>query len=112
MDGWQQQAACGGMDPGLFFPERGESVEAAKAVCALCPVRQECLDFALVSRETHGIWGGLSERERRRLRRGMHVCDGCGARFAKQVMQERYCSDDCRQRSRRRSKAAYQARIA
>ena len=66
---WQQHGACRGLDPNLFFPERGESVKEAKAVCARCPVRAECLQYALDNYKNVGIWGGLSERERRRLRR-------------------------------------------
>jgi WhiB family redox-sensing transcriptional regulator len=57
------------VDPDLFFPERGQSCTEAKAICAGCPVRTECLDFAIVSCEQFGIWGGTSERERRRIRR-------------------------------------------
>ena len=55
-----------------FFPARGESVRDAKAVCARCPVRSECLEFALRLKVAHGVWGGLSERERRTLRRDRH----------------------------------------
>ena len=70
---WQQYAACvncaGEVD---FFPARGESVRDAKAVCAVCPVKRECLDFALRLKVAHGVWGGLSERERRTLRRDRH----------------------------------------
>jgi WhiB family redox-sensing transcriptional regulator len=66
---WLARAACRGMDPELFFPDRGESTEQAKAVCAACPVRAECLDHALTNVERFGIWGGLSERERRAIRR-------------------------------------------
>ena len=54
----------------MFFPERGESAEPARQVCAACPVRQPCLDYAISNRITHGIWGGLTERERRALRSG------------------------------------------
>jgi WhiB family redox-sensing transcriptional regulator len=66
---WMDRANCLGCDPELFFPERGESVVEAKAVCAGCVVRADCLDFALATGEKVGIWGGLSERERRRVRR-------------------------------------------
>jgi WhiB family transcriptional regulator, redox-sensing transcriptional regulator len=61
--------ACRGADPDLFFPDRGESLEPAKAVCAECVVRDECLEFALAAGERFGVWGGTSERERRRIRR-------------------------------------------
>ena len=64
---WRQQAACHGTDLNRFYPERGESAEPARQVCARCPVRQPCLEYALSNRITHGIWGGLTERERRPL---------------------------------------------
>jgi WhiB family redox-sensing transcriptional regulator len=66
---WQGQANCLGVDPDLFFPERGASTREAKGVCRGCEVREECLEYALVNGEKFGIWGGLSERERRRIRR-------------------------------------------
>ncbi len=66
---WQQRANCRGVDPDLFYPERGASTREAKAVCGGCEVRFECLEYALDHAEKFGIWGGLSERERRRLRR-------------------------------------------
>src|SRR5689334_5881436 len=66
---WQDQANCLGVDPDLFFPERGTSTREAKEVCRGCVVRMECLEYALANGEKFGIWGGLSERERRRIRR-------------------------------------------
>ncbi len=66
---WQQQALCAQTDPEAFFPEKGGSTREAKAVCQSCQVREQCLEYALVNDERFGIWGGLSERERRRLRR-------------------------------------------
>jgi WhiB family redox-sensing transcriptional regulator len=67
--GWQEGANCLGVDPDLFFPERGASTKEAKGVCAGCVVRAECLEYALQHGEKFGIWGGMSERERRRIRR-------------------------------------------
>lgn len=64
---WFAEAACAGLDIDLFFPERGETTSAAKAVCAGCPVRDECREFGM--RERFGVWGGASERERKTLRR-------------------------------------------
>lgn len=61
--------SCRGMDPDVFFPDRGESLAPAKAVCAECIVRDECLEYALDHGERFGVWGGTSERERRKLRR-------------------------------------------
>ena len=66
---WQDEANCLGVDPDLFFPERGASTREAKEVCRGCVVRDECLEFALANGEKFGIWGGMSERERRRIRR-------------------------------------------
>lgn len=66
---WQQSANCLGVDPDLFFPERGGSTEEAKEVCQGCVVRQECLDYAMRNDEKRGVWGGLSRRERIDLRR-------------------------------------------
>jgi len=66
---WQVQANCMGVDPDLFFPERGASTREAKEVCRGCVVREDCLEYALANGEKFGIWGGMSERERRRLRR-------------------------------------------
>ncbi len=67
--GWQDFANCLGVDPDLFFPERGASTREAKEVCKGCVVREDCLEYALSNGEKFGIWGGLSERERRRIRR-------------------------------------------
>ena len=70
---WQLDAACAAQAGQVdFFPARGESVRDAKAVCARCPVKSDCLEFALRLKVAHGVWGGLSERERRTLRRDRH----------------------------------------
>lgn len=66
---YQHSGACNGVDPNLFFPERGASTKEAKAVCRDCVVREDCLDYAIVKGEKFGIWGGLSERERRPIRK-------------------------------------------
>ena len=66
---WQDQALCAQTDPEAFFPEKGGSTREAKKVCASCEVRSECLEYALQNDERFGIWGGLSERERRRLKK-------------------------------------------
>jgi WhiB family redox-sensing transcriptional regulator len=67
--GWQTEALCAQTDPEAFFPEKGGSTRDAKKVCGACNVRSECLEYALANDERFGIWGGLSERERRRLRK-------------------------------------------
>ena len=66
---WHDFANCLGVDPDLFFPERGASTKEAKEVCRGCVVRDDCLEYALQNGEKFGIWGGMSERERRRIRR-------------------------------------------
>ncbi len=66
---WQEQALCAETDPEAFFPEKGGSTREAKKICTGCEVKAQCLEYALSNDERFGIWGGLSERERRRLRR-------------------------------------------
>lgn len=66
---WMLEAKCLDADPEAFFPEKGGSTREAKRICAVCPVRVECLEHALEHEERFGIWGGLSERERRRVKR-------------------------------------------
>jgi len=68
-DGWRDQAVCRQTDPEIFFPAKGESVRAAKRVCQQCPVRSECLEHAIERRESDGVWGGTSPRERRAIAR-------------------------------------------
>jgi WhiB family transcriptional regulator, redox-sensing transcriptional regulator len=65
---WQDKALCAEVDPEIFFPEKGGSTRNPKRVCAMCEVRAQCLDYALEHGEAFGIWGGMSERERRRLK--------------------------------------------
>ena len=66
---WQERALCAQTDPEAFFPEKGGSTREAKKVCVGCDVRSECLEYALAKDERFGIWGGLSERERRKLKK-------------------------------------------
>lgn len=73
---WHKKANCMGVDPELFFPERGTSTREAKEVCRGCVVRENCLDHAIANGEKFGIWGGMSERERRRVRRARILAQG------------------------------------
>ncbi|CCH78260.1 putative WhiB-family transcriptional regulator,WhiB protein [Nostocoides japonicum T1-X7] len=66
---WQERSLCAQTDPEAFFPEKGGSTREAKKVCVGCEVRAECLEYALANDERFGIWGGLSERERRKLKK-------------------------------------------
>jgi WhiB family transcriptional regulator, redox-sensing transcriptional regulator len=70
---WQDGANCSGANADLFFPERGASTRTAKAICRECQVRLECLEFAITTGEKFGIWGGMSERERRKVRRDRQI---------------------------------------
>lgn len=64
---WRQHGACRGTDPDIFYPVSDEDAEEAKSICATCPVREPCLEYALATRERDGVWGGATERERRRM---------------------------------------------
>lgn len=67
--GWQQDAACRDAEAELFFSNDDADRDAALAMCGVCPVRRECLEHALATRESYGIWGGTDEHERKRLLR-------------------------------------------
>lgn len=64
---WRNLARCQGVDPEIFHPASDSDAVVAKQICALCPVREPCLEYALTARESDGVWGGLTARERRRL---------------------------------------------
>jgi WhiB family redox-sensing transcriptional regulator len=64
---WRELGACRGLEPGMFYPDEEEDAQAAKSVCEQCDVRIACLEHALASREKQGVWGGATERERRRM---------------------------------------------
>jgi WhiB family redox-sensing transcriptional regulator len=66
---WQIDGLCAQADPDAWYPEKGMSAGPAKQICRSCPVRQECLEYALATDERWGVWGGLSERERRRVKK-------------------------------------------
>lgn len=65
---WTERGRCGETDPEIFYPEKGGSTKDAKKVCLACEVRTECLEYALDNEERYGIWGGKSERERRKIK--------------------------------------------
>ena len=67
MEGWWAGAACEGLDTYLFFPERGKSNRRAKQLCMECPVIDDCLEYAMKTRQKYGVWGGLGEEQRRKL---------------------------------------------
>lgn len=64
---WRTRAACQGLDPSIFYPGSDEEADEAKAICAACEVRETCLEYALSNRERDGVWGGCTEKERRRI---------------------------------------------
>lgn len=96
--GWFDDAACRGLDPELFFPERGEPTKPAKTICRTCRVREECLEYALVNVERFGVFGGMSERERRRIRGRRSLAprtcqwSACGATFQPATPSQWYCN--------------------
>ena len=65
---WSDQAMCKDLDTQMFFPKRGEATKPIKIICSVCPVVKPCLEYAMKSSEKFGVWGGTSERERRRMR--------------------------------------------
>lgn len=73
---WPSRAVCPQTDPEAFYPEKGGSTKEAKRICLGCPVQKQCLQWALDTDERFGVWGGLSERERRRLKRGIRPDGG------------------------------------
>ncbi len=70
---WTARAKCRDMDPAVFFPSDGIGVQVAQRICVDCPVKAECLEYALADRVDHGVWGGTSERERRRILRHRRI---------------------------------------
>ena len=109
MTGWRDRALCAGMDPELWFPAAGQSPRA-KRICAACPVRAECLAFALALGSVQGIWGGLTEAQRRRLPAARtRPCRWCGKPAP---LPERYCGDECRKAGRRKTVAESDQRRA
>ena len=103
---WQDNAACKGHNPDLWHPTSGDVASAAraKAICARCPVRQECLDLAISNSEQHGIWAGLRARELTRASHAQSVglvhkveCrnPACETLFIRGDGRRFYCSDRC-----------------
>lgn len=64
---WMAEGNCNNHPPAVFFPSDGVGVEVAKKICGTCPVQESCLEYALANRIDHGVWGGTSERQRRRI---------------------------------------------
>lgn len=102
---WTKDAVCASIDPELWFPEKGNNSRSAKKICAACPVREECLRAALEQPERYGVWGGLSEHERRKLRPTTRTCkaEGCDAEFSPGPSHAVFCSDNCRKAARNKS---------
>ena len=110
---WMVDAVCRGTDPNQFFPERGQNpvIAQAKAMCARCPVIEQCLTYALEWRHEDGVWGGLSARERKRLRHTVNrraLCEGCNGAFVTRSSSRRYCSEECKEASRRATRIRYE----
>lgn len=117
MTDWTAARACADINPTVFFPEQGDNlgVQAAKAICATCPVRIECLDYAVDNVEQFGIWGGTTMRQRQRIRAQRRAnatftapCAVCGNPFHPADPSSRLCSDQCRAAARIRSQRKYE----
>jgi WhiB family redox-sensing transcriptional regulator len=76
---WMAEGACREHPPNVFFPQDGVGVEVARRICATCPVRELCLEYAVSNRIEHGVWGGTSERGRRRLARSRQLAATAGS---------------------------------
>jgi WhiB family transcriptional regulator, redox-sensing transcriptional regulator len=123
---WRQQAACLDEDPELFYSETSEQVRQAvakvsldlpelayvvadqqvrqaKLICSRCPVREQCLEVALVTKDQHGIWGGMTPAERRDI--GRHRCLWCGAPLVMWRPDRKYCGPTCANRYASRERA-------
>lgn len=98
---WMDDGLCKETDPEMFFPPSGLSAADARKVCAECPVATRCLEYALTHNETFGVWGGVSERDRRKLKRGgaqPRRCAECQTRGV--TGRYRYC-EKCREKRQR-----------
>lgn len=109
---WTERALCAQVDPEIFHVERGQSSKPAKKICSNCPVIEECLEYALRTDQRFGVFGGYSERERRKLRDGQQVkrtfeparmvsCARCSREFRWWSAQVKYCSAVCKKAARR-----------
>ena len=76
---WMAVGNCAHQSPATFFPSDGVGVEVARRICASCPVKEACLEHALANRIDHGVWGGASERERRRILKRRRLASLAGA---------------------------------
>jgi WhiB family transcriptional regulator, redox-sensing transcriptional regulator len=112
---WRQSAACRGLDPNLFVTKTGEDASEAKAVCRRCPAIHECAVYGISSAPAKGVWGGLSNEERkaaRKLMGRMDVCVECDEPFHTYRPTERYCGDGCRRVALLRTKTESRLRNA
>lgn len=114
---WRVRAACRGLDSDLFFPfdADDEGIAAAKAICAVCPVAAECLETAMLLNEQNGLWGGMTEEERRKYRRRWNrpstmPCKSCGRPFPR-AGACKYC-EPCRPKVRAAAQKASRIRTA
>lgn len=112
---WMAEGACRTEEPDIFFPGRKEAdkVKKAKEICAGCPVSAQCLEWALYHNEREGIWGGVSARQRKAMRREaaanndvVLICEECGTEY-RGVFRSRLCSEACRAERRRETRRRY-----
>lgn len=109
---WTEHAVCARVDPDLFFPEKGHEhqSEAAQRICRSCPVKTECLEYALSNREKHGVWGGLPYGQRKKLS-SSRTCAVCGNQFPYKYRGSLlYCSRVCARRAHQEQRNASERR--
>ena len=102
---WWRHAECRGADTEIFFPGRGEDTAEAMAYCRRCPVTEECLAWALADGHQPGVYGGMSERQRRGLLSQHRTCKVCGSLITER-RRVSLCSDTCERHARKRSQYA------
>lgn len=106
---WMDQALCAQTDPALFFPDSGVNPNQAKRICAQCPVQTTCLAYALEANLYGGVWGGLTQHERERVRT-TKPCRHCGSPVPRGNQHACFCSEDCATAHRAEYRAAYDRR--
>lgn len=105
---WMRDALCAQTDPEIYFPDKGGMTKAVKRTCLACDVREECLTYALDNGIKFGVWGGLSEHQRQKLRPGgPDTCEIChGPMEQSRNKSRRYCSEPCATTAHNRRRGA------
>ena len=107
---WREEAPCAG-DPEMWFADlRSDDTAQARAICAGCPVRYDCLDYAVRTRPVDGIWAGLDHNQLAAAYGNIHVCRSCGALFADADHRVGYCTEECHKAQRHAQQVQWRQR--